>query len=158
MTIGIWIADPTYRDAHVSLLNWLNDNKYIKDNARLIVKPPAPGATMGEGLDVIQFVLNDGFDLANLVFAIVKWRAERAERKQAVPEVSVKAGDERPTVLSPDDLGNENLVRRALAGAPDPQQSSCVLIGVSDYSRLPRLQAVKQNVLQLEKALKDPAI
>jgi Effector Associated Constant Component 1/Caspase domain len=157
-TIDIWIADPNYRDAHVSLLNWLNDNKYIKDNARLIVKPPAPGATMGGGLDVIQLSLNDGFNLANLVFAIVKWREERKERKEAAPEVSVKAGDERPTVLSPDDLGNANLVRRALAGAPDPQKSSCVLIGVSDYSRLPRLQAVKQNVLQLEKALKDPAI
>lgn len=154
-TIDIWIADPNYRDAHVSLLNWLNDDKYIKDNARLIVKPTAPGATMGGGLDVIQLVLDDGFNLANLVFAIVKWREER---KQAAPEVSVKAGDERPTVLSPDDLGNANLVRRALAGAPDPQKSSCVLIGVSDYSRLPRLQAVKQNVLQLEKALKDPAI
>lgn len=157
-TIDIWIADPNYRDAHVSLLNWLNDNKYIKDNARLIVKPPAPGATMGVGLDVVQLVLNDGFDIANLVFAIVKWREEREKRMQAAPEVCVKAGDERPTVLSHDDLGNENLVRRALAGAPDPQKSSCVLIGVSDYSPLPRLQAVKQNVLQLEKALKDPAI
>jgi hypothetical protein len=154
-TIGIRIAEPNNSAAYISLLNWLNDNQYIKDNARLTVKPPAPGATMGTGLDVIQLALSSGFDLANLVLAIAEWRGKAKETAAAI---SVQAGDARSTVLSLDDMGNKNLVRRALAGAPDPQKSSCVLIGVSDYAKLPRLRAVEQNILQLEEALTDPAI
>lgn len=154
-TIDIRIAEPNNAAAFISLLNWLNDNQYIKDNARLTVKPPAPGATMGTGLDVIQLALSSGFDLANLVLAIAEWR-ERA--KETAAAISVQVGDARSTVLSPDDMGDKNLVRRALAGAPDPQKSSCVLIGVSDYARLPRLRAVEQNISQLEDALTDPTI
>jgi hypothetical protein len=154
-TIDIRIAEPNNAAAHISLLNWLNENQYIKDNARLTVKPPASGITMGVGLDVIQLALSSGFDLANLVVAIAEWREKV---KGAAAAISVQVGDARSTVLSPDDMGNKNLVRRALAGAPDPQKSSCVLIGVSDYAKLPRLRAVEQNIRQLEEALTDPAI
>lgn len=154
-TIDISIAEPNNAAAYISLLNWLNDNQYIKDNARLTVKPPAPGFTMGTGLDVIQLVLSSGFDLANLVLAIAEWHKKAKETAAAI---SVQVGDARSTVLSLDDMGNKNLVRRALAGAPDPQKSSCVLIGVSDYAKLPRLRAVEQNILQLEEALTDPTI
>lgn len=154
-TINIRIAEPNNAAAYISLLNWLNDNQYIKDNARLIVVPSEQGATMGTGLDVIQLALSSGFDLANLVLAIAEWR-EKAREKAAA--ISVQVGDARSTVLSPDDMGNKNLVRRALAGAPDPQKSSCVLIGVSDYAKLPRLRAVDQNISQLEEALTDPMI
>jgi hypothetical protein len=154
-TIDIRIAEPNNAAAYISLFNWLNDDQYIKDNARLTVKPPAPGATMGPGLDVIQLALSSGFDLANLVLAIAGWREKV---KEAAAAISVQVGDARSTVLSPDDMGNKNLVRRALAGAPDPQKSSCVLIGVSDYAKLPRLRAVEQNILQLEEALTDPTI
>jgi hypothetical protein len=154
-TIDIRIAEPNNAAAYISLLNWLNDNQYIKDNARVTVKPPAPGATMGAALDVIQLVLKSGFDLANLVLAIAEWH-EKA--KGTAAPISVQVGDARSTVLSRDDMGNKNLVRRALAGAPDPRKSSCVLIGVSDYAKLPRLRAVEQNVVQLEEALTDPMI
>jgi hypothetical protein len=154
-TIDIRIAEPNNAAAHISLLNWLNDNQYIKDNARLTVKPPASGAAMGTGLDVIQLALGSGFDLANLVLAIAEWREKV---KGAAAAISVQVGDARSTVLSPDDMDNKNLVRRALAGAPDPRKSSCVLIGVSDYAKLPRLRAVEQNIRQLEEALTDPTI
>jgi hypothetical protein len=154
-TIDIRIAEPDNVAAYISLLNWLNENQYIKDNARLTVKPPAPGVTMGTGLDVIQLALSSGFDLANLVLAIAEWREKVRENAAAI---SVQVGDARPTVISVDDIGNKNLVCRALAGAPDPQKSSCVLIGVSDYAKLPMLRAVGKNVLQLEEALTDPAI
>jgi hypothetical protein len=153
-TIDIRVAEPNNTAAYISLLNWLNDNKYIKDNARLTVKPPAPDA-MGTGLDVIQLALSSGFDLANLVLAIAEWR-EKA--KETAAAISVQVGDARSTVLSPDDFGNKNLVRRALVGAPDPQKSSCAIIGVSDYAKLPRLRAVEQNISQLEETLTDPTI
>jgi len=154
-TIDIRIAEPDNAAAYISLHNWLNDNQYIKDNARLTVKPPAPGTTMGPGLDVIQLTLSSGFDLANLVLAIAEWR-DKARGTAAA--ISVQVDNAKSTVLSPDDMGNKNLVRRALAGAPDPQKSSCVLIGVSDYAKLPRLQAVEQNIMQLEETLTDPTI
>ena len=154
-TIDIRIAEPNNAAAFTSLLNWLNADQYIKDNAQLTVKPPAPDATMGTGLDAIQLALESGFDLANLVLAIAKWREKLKEKAAAI---SVQVGDAQSTVLSLDDMGNKNLVRRALAGAPDPQKSSCVLIGVSDYAKLPRLRAVEQNILQLEEALTDPKI
>ena len=154
-TIDIRIAEPNNAAACISLLNWLNDNQYIKNNARLTLKPPAPGSTMGAGLDVIQLALSSGFELANLVLAIAQWREKARETAAAI---SVQVGDARSTVLSLDDMGNRNLVRRALAGAPDPQKSSCVLIGVSDYAKLPRLRAVEQNILHLEEALTDAAI
>ncbi len=50
------------------------------------------------------------------------------------------------------------MVRRALAGAPDPRRSSCVLIGVSDYGTLRELPAVRENLVQLPEVLADPEI
>jgi Effector Associated Constant Component 1/Caspase domain len=154
-TIDIKIAKPNNAAAYISLLNWLNDNQYIKSNARLTVRPPGPGVTMGAGVDVIQLALSSGFDLANLVLAIAEWREKV---KEAAAAISVQVGDARPTVLSVDDMRNKNLVRRALAGAPDPRKSSCVLIGVSDYAKLPMLRAVENNIVGLEEAITDPAI
>ena len=55
------------------------------------------------------------------------------------------------------DSGDEAyVIRRALAGAPDPRQSSCVLIGVSDYGKLRELPAVRENLAQLPEVLADP--
>jgi hypothetical protein len=157
-TIKIRIAEPDNEAAYDSLNNWLNDrqhNQYITDNARLTTEHAAPGTPMGMGLGVIQLVLDSGFDLANLVLAIAEWREKARETAAAI---SVQVGDARSTALSPDDMGNKNLVSRALAGAPDPRKSSCVLIGVSDYAKLPRLRAVEQNISRLEEAITDPMI
>jgi hypothetical protein len=153
--INIRIADPDNKRAHNSLHNWLNNNQYIRDNAQLKLPDSAP-ESMGPEFDVIQLVLSRGFDLANLALAFAEWRDK--SRETAAP-ISVQANG-RTTELSLDDMADSGdeayVVRRALAGAPDPRQSSCVLIGVSDYGKLRELPAVRENVVQLAEVLTDP--
>lgn len=155
MIINIRIADPDNKRAHNSLHNWLNSNQYIRDNAELRLPDSAPEG-MGSEFDVIQLVLRSGFDLANLALAFAEWRDK--SRETAAP-IAIQSNG-RTTELSLDhltDSGDEAyVVRRALAGAPDPRQSSCVLIGVSDYGKLRELPAVRENLEQLSAALADP--
>jgi hypothetical protein len=153
--INIRIADPDNKRAHNSLHNWLNNNQYIKENAQLKLPDSAPEG-MGPGFDVIQLVLSSGFDFANLALALAEWRDK--SRETAAP-IAVQANG-RTTELSLDDMADPGdeayVVRRALAGAPDPRQSSCVVIGVSDYGKLRELPAVRENLVQLPKVLADP--
>jgi Effector Associated Constant Component 1/Caspase domain len=153
--INIRIADPDNKRARNSLHNWLNNNQYIKENAQLKLPDSAPEG-MGPEFDVIQLVLGSGFNLANLALAFAEWRDK--SRETAAPIVVQANG--RTTELSLDDMadsGDEGyVVRRALAGAPDPRQSSCVVIGVSDYGRLRELPAVRENLVQLPEVLADP--
>jgi hypothetical protein len=153
--INIRIADPDNKRAHNSLHNWLNNNQYIRENSQLKLPDSEPGG-MGPELDVIQLVLSSGFDLANLALAIAEWRDK--SRETAAP-IAVQANG-RMTELSLDDMtsyGDEAyVVRRALAGAPDPRRSGCVVIGVSDYGKLRELPAVRENLVQLSGVLADP--
>ena len=155
MIINIRIADPGNKRAHNSLHNWLNNNQYIKENAQLKLPDSAPDG-MGPEFDTIQLVLSSGFDLANLALAFAEWRDK--SRDKAAP-IAVQANG-RMTELSLDDLADSGdeayVVRRALAGAPDPRQSSCVLIGVSDYGKLRELPAVRENLAQLSEVFADP--
>jgi hypothetical protein len=155
MIINIRIADPDNKRAHNSLHNWLNNNQYIKENAQLKLPDSAPDG-MGPEFDTIQLVLSSGFDLANLALAFAEWRDK--SREKAAP-IAVHASG-RTTELSLDDLADSGdeayVVRRALAGAPDPRQSSCVLIGVSDYGKLRELPAVRENLAQLSEVFADP--
>src|ERR1700733_8880504 len=154
MIINIRIADPDNKRAHNSLHNWLNSNQYIKENAQLKLPDSAPDG-MGPEFDTIQLVLSSGFDLANLALAFAEWRDK--SREKAAP-IAVQANG-RMTELSLDDLADSGdeayVVRRALAGAPDPRQSSCVLIGVSDYGKLRELPAVRENLALLSEVLTD---
>jgi hypothetical protein len=97
--INIRIADPDNRRAHNSLHNWLNNDQYIKENAQLKL-PDSPPEGMGPELDVIQLVLSDGFNLANLALAFAGWRAR--SRETAAP-IAVQANG-RTTELSLDDM------------------------------------------------------
>lgn len=157
VTINIRIANPDNKRAHNSLHNWLNDDQYIKENAQLKLPDSAPEG-MGLWFDVIQLVLRSGFDLASLALAFAQWRDK--SRETAAP-IAVEANG-WTTELSLEDMtdpGDEAyVVRRALVGAPDPRQSSCVLIGVSDYGRLRELPAVRENLVRLPKVLADPEI
>jgi Effector Associated Constant Component 1/Caspase domain len=153
--INIRIADPDNKRAHNSLHNWLNNDQYIKENAQLKL-PDSPPEGMGSELDVIQLVVSNGFDLANLALAFAEWRAK--SRETAAP-ITVQANG-RTTELSLDDMAGSGdgryVVRRALVGAPDPRQSRCVLIGVSDYGKLRELPGVRENLVRLREVLADP--
>jgi Effector Associated Constant Component 1/Caspase domain len=155
--INIRIADPDNKRARNSLHNWLNGNQYVRENAQLKLPDSAPDG-MGAEFDVIQLVLSSGFDLGNLALAFAEWRDK--SRETAAP-IAVQANG-RTTELSLDDMAGSGdeayIVRRALAGAPDPRQSSCVVIGISDYGRLRALPAVRENLVQLPRVLADPGI
>jgi hypothetical protein len=152
MAISIRITDPHNEGAYLSLHNWLNNNEYLKVNGRLEVTKSTSGQS--SGVVVMQLILNSGFDLANLVLAIAKWRTE-ARDKAAPVTVTV---DERTTELSEADLADGRVVLRALTGAADPRRSECVLIGVEDYTPLRRLPAVRRNVARLKDVLADPGV
>jgi len=91
--------------------------RVLKANGRLEVTKSTSGQS--SGVEVMQLILNSGFDLANLVLAIAKWRIE-ARDKAAPVTVTV---DERRTELSVADLADEHVVLRALTGAADPRRS-----------------------------------
>lgn len=156
MIINIRIADPDNKRAHNSLHNSLNNDQYIKEHAQLKLPDSAPEG-MGSEFDVIQLVLSTGFDLGKLALAFAEWRDKA--RETAAP-IAVQADNGRMTELSLDELGDFGdeafVVRRALAGAPDPRRSSCVLIGVSDYGKMRELPAVRENLVQLPGVLADP--
>jgi hypothetical protein len=152
MTINIRIADPHNRDAHVSLLNLLTNDDYLKANGRLEVTRSISGQS--SGVEVMQLILGSGFNLANLVLAFAKWRTE-AQDKAAPVIVTV---DERTTELSLADLADQRAVLRALTGAADPRRSECVLIGVEDYAPLRRLPAIRRNVARLRDLLTSPEV
>lgn len=152
MAINIRIADPNNEDAYLSLLNWLNNDEYLKANGRLEVTKSMSGQSAG--VEVIQLILNSGFALANLVLAIAKWRTEARDK---VTPVTVTV-DERTTELSVADLADGHVVLRALTGAADPRRSESVLIGVEDYTPLRRLPAVRRNVARLRDVLADPGV
>ncbi len=155
--INIRIAGPDNKRAHNSLHNSLNNNQYIKENAELKLPDSAPEG-MGSEFDVIQLVLDGSFNLANLALALAEWR-EKA-RGAAAPIIVQAHG--QATELSLEEMADPGdeayVVRRALAGAPDPRRSSCVLIGVSDYGTLRELPAVRENLTRLQEVLTDPAI
>jgi hypothetical protein len=152
MAINIRITDPNNEGAYLSLLNWLNNNEYLKANGHLEVTKSTSGQS--SGVEVMQLILNSGFDLANLVLAIAKWRTD-ARDKAAPVTVTV---DERTTELSVADLADGQVVLRALTGAADPRRSECVLIGVEDYTPLRRLPAVRRNVARLRDVLVNPGV
>jgi hypothetical protein len=156
LIINIRIADPDNKRAHNSLHNSLNNDQYIKENAQLKLPDSAPEG-MGSEFDVIQLVLSTGFDLGKLALAFAEWRDKA--RETAAP-IAVQADNGRVTELSLDELGDFGdeafAVRRALAGAPDPRRSRCVLIGVSDYGKMRELPAVRENLVQLPDVLADP--
>jgi hypothetical protein len=155
--INIRMVDPDNKRAHNSLHNWLNSNEYLKENAQLKLPDSAPEG-MGSEFDVIQLVLSSGFDLGKLALAFAEWRDKSRE---TAARIAVQANG-RTTELSLDDMADPGdeayVVRRALAGAPDPRKSSCVLIGVSDYGKLRELPAVGENLVQLRKVLTDPEV
>jgi hypothetical protein len=157
LIINIRIADPDNKRAHNSLHNWLNSDQYIKDNAEVRLPDAAPEG-MGTEFDVIQLILSSGFELGKLALAFAEWRDK--SRETAAP-IAVHANG-RTTELSLDDLADRSdetyVVRRALVGAPDPWQSSCVLIGMSDYGKLRELPAVRENLVQLSEVLADPGV
>ncbi|MFJ7206618.1 hypothetical protein ACIQWR_24190 [Streptomyces sp. NPDC098789] len=61
-----------------SLARWLRDDDAIRSTAlvKLTQAPPRPGE-MGTAFDVVQLVVDSGFQLGNLALAYAAWRGTR---------------------------------------------------------------------------------
>jgi hypothetical protein len=73
-----------------SFNDWLTDDPHIRRCARVSLTGPLPGpGEMGSALDVIQLVIDDGFQAASLALAYVSWRSTRPTK----PSVTIEHGD-----------------------------------------------------------------
>lgn len=153
MDISFRVADPSKEAAQRSLNTWLVQDPEVKEKATVSFESPGKDA-MGAELEVIKLVLDTTFSLADLALAIANWRREAAS--VAAPLIAQRSGTS--TRLTLDDMDDPKVVHRALSGAPDPQRSRCVLIGVRDYATLWPLPAVEGNLLRLAEMLADPEI
>ncbi|CCK25419.1 hypothetical protein BN159_1040 [Streptomyces davaonensis JCM 4913] len=82
-----------------SLYLWLRDDARVRRDARveLRAEQPVPGR-MGSAFDVVQLVLDSGFQLGNLALAWAAWRATRP----APPEITFERDGVKVTLSGQD--------------------------------------------------------
>ena len=82
-----------------SLRAWLQDEERVRWHAQISMVPekPKPGE-LGSALDVIQMVVDDGFQALNFALAYVAWRATRSDR----PKVTIERHGTKLTVNDAD--------------------------------------------------------
>ncbi len=87
MAIQICMSGPGADSALTSLYAWLRDEPEIRQRAQisLLAARSEPGE-MGTALDVIQLVVDSGFQAMNLALAYVTWRATRPSKPRATIE------------------------------------------------------------------------
>lgn len=79
-----------------SLYTWLGNETEIRLHARLSMVGTKPEPSdMGAVFDVIQLVVDDGFQAANLALAYAAWRATRPTH----PQVTIELDDARKLTL-----------------------------------------------------------
>ncbi|MFC4008979.1 esterase-like activity of phytase family protein [Nonomuraea purpurea] len=153
MKISVWVAGQRDKEVQRSLINALFNNPKLRE-ANISLQPaPQASDTMGPDFEVIQLIVDSGFQLATLALAFLAWRQDREQAGQLVVEL-----DGTMRAVSDDDLRDLPSALRALSGQPDPRKSRCVLIGVTDYPHLGDLPAVGQSCWGLASTLADPDI
>lgn len=91
MPIQIRMNGPDSDQELASLYGWLGDESEIRQHARISMAATEPGPSeMGTAFDVIQLVVDSGFQAANLALAYAAWRATRRVRPQVTIEVDRK--------------------------------------------------------------------
>jgi hypothetical protein len=100
MPIQIRMSGPDSDRELASLYGWLGDERQIRQHAliSMVAAEPEP-SEMGAAFDVIQLVVDNGFQAANLGLAYAAWRATRQVR----PQVTIEIDASRRVVL--DDAG-----------------------------------------------------
>ncbi len=104
MPIRISMSGPDSDRELASLYGWLEDEQEIRQHARISMLPVKPDpAEMGTAFDVIQLVVDSGFQAANLALAYAAWRATRPARPQVTIEIErtqrVTLDDATPDVV-----------------------------------------------------------
>lgn len=95
MPIHIWVTGPDADRELTSLYAWLREEPEIRQHSRMSLVAPEPGATgMGAAFEIIQLVVDGGFQALNLALAYATWRATRPGR----PQVTIEGDGARITL------------------------------------------------------------
>lgn len=87
MSIEISMSDPSSNQELVSFYAWLCEDTDVRTHARVSVRQAeANPGEMGAGLDIIQLVVDSGFQAMNLALAYVTWRKSSQSRAQVTIE------------------------------------------------------------------------
>ncbi|MEV0399166.1 hypothetical protein [Actinoallomurus sp. NPDC050550] len=99
-----------------SFARWLGEEPEIRRHAVINGLAAVPGAgDMGGALEVVQLVLDSGFQLANLALAYTAWRSTRSD----APAVTVSRGGVSITLASGDAEVVARLVRELEEARPE---------------------------------------
>ena len=95
MPIQIRMTGPDADRELSSLYAWLREQPDIRHHARMSLIGPEPGPSdMGAAFDVIQLVVDSGFQTLNLALAYAAWRATRPGH----PQVTIERDDTKITL------------------------------------------------------------
>lgn len=110
MPIRILMTGPDADQELGSLYVWLQEEPDVRRHARLSLVPTDPAATgMGSTFDIIQLVVDGGFQALNLALAYTTWRATRPRH----PKVTIECEGAQVN-LDDDDPDTVEAIVRAL--------------------------------------------
>lgn len=102
MPIEIRMSGQDAGDELVSLCDWLRDDDDLRGHARILLIGDRPRPEeMGSAFDVIQLVVDGGFQALNFAVAYATWRATRRSHPRVTithEGTSVNLSDEPETV------------------------------------------------------------
>ncbi len=110
MSIQIRMTGPDAGRELESLYAWLQEEPDIRHHSRISLMSAEPTASdMGATFDVIQLIVDSGFQSLNLALAYASWRATRPRRAQVTIEQ-----DGAKVTLDDADLGTIQAIVRAI--------------------------------------------
>jgi len=108
LAIQIRVTGPDGDQDLASLHAWLLEDPDIRLHARMSLVPAQAGPSdMGTAFEVIQLVVDSGFQAVSLALAYATWRATRPGH----PRVMIERDDTRITLDSADQDAVETIVR-----------------------------------------------
>ncbi len=108
MSIQIRVTGPDADQELGSLHAWLSEEPDIRQHARMSLVTAEPGPSdMGAAFEVIQLVVDSGFQALSLAVAYATWRATRPCR----PQVTMEHDGTRITLDGADTDAVEAIVR-----------------------------------------------
>ncbi|MGC9537618.1 effector-associated constant component EACC1 [Streptomyces sp. UG1] len=97
MDVRLRLPDDPYGDETKQLYDWLIRDRELHLDADISLRPAAgetarpepgsePGTSMGDTLDIVQFIVDSGFQLLSLGIAVAAWHKARRPRSPLVVE------------------------------------------------------------------------
>ncbi|KQV13675.1 hypothetical protein [Kitasatospora sp. Root107] len=96
-----------------SLYNWLGQDAEVRRSAEVsLTEQPAPSGSMGDLLDAVQLVTDNGWSAASFVMTVLTWRQTRPRP----PRLTLRRGDLEVSLAD----GTDEEVQRLLSLLTQP--------------------------------------